>query len=132
MENPEPRRRGLPISYSYLMNGNEFIPAVRPSLRKELPVNFLVRAYNLELNPQDQQPHVEMKFERIDAEGNIETLHQVGLFKKPELLTPNCHELLFQIQWEEVPLGPALLQLSLTDLISGETLVATSPYELVP
>jgi VWFA-related protein len=130
--NPEPRRQGLPISYPYQMEDNEYIPAVRPSLRKELPVNFLVRTYNLELNPEDQQPQVEMKFERIDAEGNIETLHQVGLFKKPEHLALNCHELLFQVQWDEVPLGPALLQLSLTDLISGKTLVAASPYELVP
>jgi VWFA-related protein len=130
--NIEPRRQGLPISYPFVLDGNEYIPAVRPSIRSDQPTNVMVRAYNLALSAETGQPQTEMKFRRIDPEGGEETIRSVGLLKQPSQPYPGCFELVFQIHWEETPTGPALLQLTLTDLIAQKQVEVSSPYVLIP
>ncbi len=128
----EPRRQGLPISYPFRIGDNEFIPAVRPTLRRDLPTHIMIRAFNLKRHPETHQPQTEIKFQWMNAEGKLETLHQVSLVQKPDQPEPNCHQLIFQVKWDEVPNGPALLQLSLTDLVAQKTALVASPYVLTP
>jgi VWFA-related protein len=125
---PEPRRQGMPVSYPFHTEGTDYIPAVRPTLKKSEPSNFVVRVYNLKT--QGGQPQTEMKFERVDAEGNRLTLRQVGLMRRPEQPEPNCYELALQARWDDVPTGSALIQMSLTDQLAKKTAVSSSPFVL--
>ena len=72
----------------------------------------------------------QMKFQRIAPNGSVETLHHVGLARRPTQPHPNCFELIFQIQWDEVPEGPALFQISITDTLAKQTVSADVPYVL--
>ena len=92
----------------------------------------MIRAFNLKRHPETHQPQTEIKFQWMNAEGKLETLHQVSLVQKPDQPEPNCHQLIFQVKWDEVPNGPALLQLSLTDLVAQKTAFVASPYVLTP
>ena len=129
-DHPEPRRRNMPIDYPFTTDGQEFIPAVCPHIRGDTTSHVVLRAYNLELHPQNKLPQTEMKFQRIAPDGSIETLHGVGLAKRPTQPYSNCFELIFQIQWNEVPEGSALFQISITDNLANETVSANVPYVL--
>jgi hypothetical protein len=131
-QNIEPRRQGLPVSYPFRFEDREFIPAVRPEVRRDRATNFMVRAYNLERDPETGQPSTEMKFEWVDPEGQFGTIHKVALYQKPEEAWPGCYELIFQLNWSEVPIGPALLRFTLTDVLAGKTTQVESPYLLTP
>ena len=128
--NPEERRQGLPVSYPFRAEGQEFIPSVRPSFDKSEPSFMMVRVYNLQLHPDNGQPQTEMKFERIDRDWTVETIRDVGLAKPPEQPEVNCFELVFQIDWAEVTPGPGLFQLSLTDSMAKRTVQGRSAYRL--
>ncbi len=128
----EPRRKGLPITYPYVSEGNEYIPAVRPEVRKDQRTNIMFRAYNLTLDPETGQPLTEMKFRRIGPDGAEQTIHNIGLLRRPTQPEPNCFELLFQINWEEVPLGPGAFELAFTDVLAQKTLKVSSAYVLTP
>jgi len=128
--NPEPRRQGMPVSYPFHTEGTDYIPAVRPTLKKSEPAKFLVRVYNLNL--QAGQPQTEMKFERLAPDGSTQTLRRVGLLRRPEQPEPNCFELALQAQWDDAPAGSALFQMSLTDLLAKKTATSSSPIVLAP
>ena len=120
------------MGYPFTHDGQDFIPAVNPTFHPSQSSDFLVRACNLALHPQTKQPQTEMKFEIFRPNGTMETIHQVGLLKKPGQPEPNCFELTFQINWDEVPEGPGLFRMLLTDVLAGKTVRASSPYVLEP
>lgn len=120
-ERPEPRRQGLPTAYPFRTEGTDFVPAVRPRLSRSAPSNVLIRVYNLELHPQSGQPQTEMKFERIDEHDALSTLRQVGLLRRPDSPEPGCFELAFEVKWDEIPTGPAVFRMTLTDLLAKKT-----------
>jgi hypothetical protein len=131
-DNIEPRRQGLPVSYPFVTEGNEYIPAVRPSLRRDQPARFMVRVYNLKLHPETGRPQTEMIVRRIGPDGSEQMIPNAGLLKRPSQPHPNCYELLFVVHWNDVPNGPALLELTLADVIAEETVQVSSPYVLTP
>ena len=126
--NPEPRRQGMPVGYAFHAEGADYIPAVRPTLSRSEPANFLVRVYNLKA--QGGQPQTEMKFERVAPDGSRQTLRRVALLRKPDSPDPNCFELTLQANWDEEPDGSALFQMSLTDVLAKKTVVSTTPIVL--
>ncbi len=128
----ESRRKGLPISYPFVSEGNEYIPAVRPEVRKDQHTNIMFRAYNLTLDPETGQPQTEMKFRWIGPDGQEQTIRNIGLLRQPTQPEPNCFELLFQINWEDVPVGPGAFELALTDVLAQKTLTVSSAYVLTP
>jgi VWFA-related protein len=129
---PEPRRQGKPIGYPFQADGEDFIPAIRPSVSKKNPSHFVVTACNLTLHPQSGQPQTEMKFEWLSSDGGANTLRKVGLVKPPRKPEDRCYELLFQVQWDDVPPGSGVISMSLVDTLANESVLATSALILEP
>lgn len=90
-----------------------------------------MRVYNLKTHPASGTPQTEMKFERIGPEGSPITLRRVGLLRNPGQPEPGCFELALQAQWTDVPPGPALLQMSLTDVLAKKTATSSGAFVLV-
>ena len=128
---PEPRRQGLPIAYPFRAEGQDFIPAIRPTVKQSEPTNLLVRVYNLKTHPTTGTPQTEMKFERIGPGGESVTLRRVGLLRSPEQPEPGCFELALQAQWSDTPPSAALFQMSLTDLLAKKTAQGSGPFVLI-
>jgi VWFA-related protein len=123
---PSGRKKGvnLPLDYPYVLNGKAFIPGVAPIIKEASPVQIYLRAYNLNLHPQTQVPQTEMSFEVEDIEGKSIPLKKVRILKKPTQVEPGVFDLLFQVNFGNLPQGRYQLNLSFKDVLANQTIAA--------
>jgi hypothetical protein len=130
-EKPEARRQGLPVGYPFRAEGRDFIPSIRPTVSPSAPTHAMFRVYNLKVDGQGL-PQTEMKFEMVGPDGSSRVMKNVGLLRRPEQPEPGCFELVFQVRWDELPPGPGLFQLSISDKLANRTVTASGPVLLKP
>jgi VWFA-related protein len=125
-EAPTGRKEGvnLPLDYPYVLNGKTFIPGVVPVIKEASPVQIYLRAYNLKPHPQTKVPQTEMSFEVVDMEGKSTPLENVMIFKKPTQVEPGVFDLLFQVNFGNLPQGSYHLNLSFKDVLTNQTIAA--------
>ena len=129
-QQPVGRREGKPVTCPYLWKGNIWVPKLNPVIdfsRQEL---FFVSLTGLELHPTAKIPQVSMKFETVNANGDVKTLGRVALAEREEDQEHGIFKLMFQVDFSDQGLGPGrhLLRFTLTDNLAGNAVSAEVPF----
>jgi VWFA-related protein len=130
--NPTGKKEGLPVSYPFTFNNQEFIPAVMPELKIGQPAQFCLKVYNLMLHPETKAPQTRMDFELVYPDGSFSKIQKVALVNKPAQAENNCFELLFNVIVDSHPPGNYQLKATVIDTLAGKKAESSIPIILKP
>jgi VWFA-related protein len=130
--NPTGKKEGLPVSYPFIINDQEFIPAVVPELKIGQPAQFCLKVYNLMRHPQTKAPQSRMDFEIAYADGSFSKIQKISLVNKPTQGENNCFELLFNVIVDSHPPGNYQLKATVIDTLANKKAESSTPFILKP
>jgi VWFA-related protein len=130
--NPTGKKEGLPVSYPFTINNQEFIPAVMPELKIGQPAQFCLKVYNLMLHPETKVPQTRMDFEIVYPDGSFSKIQKVALVNKPAQAENNCFELLFNVIVDNHPPGNYQLKATVIDTLANKKAESSTPIILKP
>jgi VWFA-related protein len=130
--NPEGKKKGLPVSYPFTIGKEEFIPAVVPELKLGQPAQFCLKVYNLMLHAETKVPQTSMDFEIVYPDGSISKIQKIELVNKPAQGENNCFELLFNVIVDNHPPGDYQLKATVIDTLANKKAESLTPFILIP
>jgi VWFA-related protein len=130
--NPTGKKEGLPVSYPFIINDQEFIPAVVPELKIGQPAQFCLKVYNLMRHPQTKAPQSRMDFEIVYPDGSFSKIQKISLVNKPTQGENNCFELLFNVIVDSHPPGNYQLKATVIDTLANKKAESSTPFILKP
>jgi VWFA-related protein len=130
--NPTGKKEGLPVSYPFIINDQEFIPAVVPELKIGQPAQFCLKVYNLMRHPQTKAPQTRMDFEIVYPDGSFSKIQKVALVNKPTMGENNCFELLFNVIVDNHPPGNYQLKATVIDTLANKKAESSTQIILKP
>jgi VWFA-related protein len=130
--NPTGKKEGLPVSYPFTFNNQEFIPAVVPQLKVGQPAQFCLKVYNLKLHPETKVPQTRMDFALVYPDGSFSQIQKIELVNKPVQGESNCFELLFNVIVDNHAPGNYQLKATVIDTLANKKAESSTPFILKP
>jgi VWFA-related protein len=130
--NPTGKKEGMPVSYPFTINNQEFLPAVVPELKLGQPAQFCLKVYNLMLQPETKVPQTRMDFALVYPDGSLSKIQQIALVNKPAQSENNCFELLFNLIIDNHPPGNYQLKATIIDNLANKKAESSTPFILKP
>jgi VWFA-related protein len=131
-ENPEGKKKGLPVSYPFTFGKREYVPSVVPEFKAGQSVQFCLKVYNLTIHSETKEPKTNMKLEIIDSEGNSYPIQEISLLGRYANWEDKLLELLFQFKIDEQLPGHYQLKVTFADILARKEEESFAPFMVKP
>ena len=119
------RRKGLPTEYPFKWKGNDWLPAVNPSVDHESGL-FYLRIAGLSADKTGNQPSVDLKLTAIDENGAELQITRVAV--QDRNIDGNDLEILLSPAFDGLAPGQYTLRVYVTDRIAAASAAAQTPF----
>ena len=102
-----------------------------PVLATNGAYDFTFRAQNIERDPQDGQPRIQLRFGCTDGSGIVVPIQEVALLGRPPEVGPGTFDVSLQLKLPPLMPGDYQLVVELTDTLAGKSAHSAAPIRVV-